>query len=167
MAAVTPYPINYRYSYPSLKSKTFDDGIRLYETPSGVWVPSVTTILSTLPKDGLIAWRERVGDEEADRITEEACDIGSQLHDMLEGYVSGYLKGKPQKSPETQREKIAWGMAKVVQDYGLLDCLDEVWAIEEALYFDEFYAGRTDLIGKYQGNGDDPRLQVVASPEAS
>src|ERR1700733_8467184 len=97
----TPYPIVHRYDYPKLEAFTHQSGWRVYETPSGLKVPSVTTILSTLPKDGLEAWRERIGHEEAQKITDEACRIGSTMHDMLEGYVRAYLQGRPLANPGT------------------------------------------------------------------
>lgn len=146
----TPFPINRRYEYPSLTATTFATGGRVYNTPNGHQVPSVTTILSILPKEGLIQWRERIGDEEADRIVEEACDIGTTMHDRLEGYVSNYLQGRPNILPETDNEKLAYTMAENLKRYGLID-LDEVWGIEEALFCDDIYAGRTDLIGVYKG----------------
>jgi hypothetical protein len=146
----TPYPIVKKYEYPKLEATTFATGGRVYHTPNGHKVPSVTTILSTLPKDGLIEWRERVGDEEADRITDEACRIGTTMHDRLEGYVSNYLQGRPNIPPETEEERLAYQMAENMKRYGMPD-LDVVWGIEEALYCEQLYAGRTDLIGVYMG----------------
>jgi hypothetical protein len=146
----TPFPVVKRYDYPKLDAVTLKTG-RTYLTPHGVHVPSVTTILGILPKDGLIAWRERIGDEEADRIVEEACDIGTTMHDMLEGYVGNYLSGRPNTPPETDNEKLAYKMAQTIITYGLEDQLNTVWGIEEALYCESLYAGRTDLIGIYKG----------------
>lgn len=145
-----PFPIVKRYDYPKLTATTFATGGRVYHTPNGDKVPSVTTILNILPKDGLIQWRERVGDDEADRITDEACRVGTTMHDHLEGYVSSFLQGRPDVPPETDEEKLAYRMADNIKKYALPD-LDEVWGIEEALFCDTLYAGRTDLIGVYLG----------------
>jgi len=41
---------------------------RLDVTPEGKKYPSMTSILKVMEGGGLDAWRERVGDEEADRI---------------------------------------------------------------------------------------------------
>lgn len=146
----TPFPIVKKFNYPKLTAITFPTGGRVYNTPEGLQVPSVTTILSKLPKDGLIEWRARVGNEEADRVTTEACEIGTNMHDRLEGYVSAYLQGKPNILPETDEDRLALRMAENMKKYGLPD-LDEVWGIEEALYCENLYAGRTDLIGVYKG----------------
>jgi hypothetical protein len=64
---------------------------RKYQTPSGDLVSSVTTILSATQseesKNILKQWRDRVGDQEADRITKNATDIGTLLHNQLENYL--------------------------------------------------------------------------------
>lgn len=148
---MTPFPIVARYDYPQCQAITFPSGGRVYLTPRGDRVPSVTTIIgATLPKDGLIAWRNRIGDEEADQITAEACRVGSTMHDRLEGFVSDYLHGRPDVPPETEEDKLAYKLADNMRRFALLD-LDEIWGIEAAVYCDDYYAGRTDLIGVFRG----------------
>lgn len=145
----TPFPIINKYNYVDLTAETTKEG-RKYLLPDGSKLPSVTTILQILPKEYLKAWRDRVGDEEADRITDEACRIGTNMHDRLEGYVSNYLKGHPNTPPANEEEKLALVMAKRIISYGLCN-LNEVYGIETALYYNGLYAGRTDLIGTYNG----------------
>ncbi len=130
--------------YPEMESHTADNGSRVYFTPAGR-APSVTTILSTLPHPGLDEWRERVGEEEAERVSKEATDIGSAMHDMLEAYVRG-VEFEPKGIPE---EKIAAKMFRAVRMLGLRQ-LSEVWGIEVPLYYESLYAGRTDLVGVYK-----------------
>lgn len=132
-------------TYPSLESITSSDGTRVYNTPYGS-APSVTTILSTIPNAGLDAWRERVGEEEAERVSQEARDIGTCMHDMLEAYVSDV----PYQQVSTPEEDIARKMFTAVRMMGLRD-LQEVWGIEVALYYENLFAGRTDLVGVYSG----------------
>ena len=49
--------------------------------------PSVTTILShTSDKSGLAAWRKRVGEAEADRISSLSMNRGSVMHRLIELY---------------------------------------------------------------------------------
>ena len=59
---------------------------RVYKTPDGEY-PSITTILGA-PSDNsfLVRWRAKVGDEEADRISKEATDRGTAVHDYVEKY---------------------------------------------------------------------------------
>lgn len=144
-------PYNPKYDYPEFSADTSPDGIRFYNTPAGQ-VPSVTTILSTLPKPGIDAWRERVGDEEADRIIAEACEIGSSMHNHLEVYVKACVKalihGYEMPTPTTKEEQEAQLLFWKMKMYGLPD-LDEVWGVEVPLYVSDLYAGRTDLVGVY------------------
>jgi len=132
-------------SYPTLESDTTSNGERVYYTPMGA-APSVTTIISTLPHPGLDEWRERVGEEEADRVSKEAASIGTCMHDMLESYV------RDVQYPETNtpEEAIAKKMFAAVRMMGLRD-LQEIWGIEVALYYENLYAGRTDIVGVYSG----------------
>ena len=59
-----------KYDYTSLKKE--DGESRLYLTPDGESLPSVTTILSKAKdRSGLKKWRQRVGEEEAERIMRE------------------------------------------------------------------------------------------------
>jgi len=115
----------------------------VYTTPTGP-APSVTTILSTIPHPGLDESRERVGEEEAARVSLEATDIGSAMHDMLEAYV----RKEPFKPRGIPEEAIAKKMFAAVRMMGLRG-LDEVWGIEVPLYYENLYAGRTDLVGVY------------------
>ena len=46
-------------------------------------LPSVTTVLDVIHEPWLTRWRGRVGNEEADRIANEAAWMGSRIHDLL------------------------------------------------------------------------------------
>lgn len=49
--------------------------------------PSVTTILSaTSDKSGLVKWRKRVGEEEANRISTLSMNRGTVMHRLVELY---------------------------------------------------------------------------------
>ena len=62
---------------------------RYYETPDGDF-PSVTTILSnTTYKPWLEKWKQRVGEEEAARISKIATDRGEAVHSFAERYFNG------------------------------------------------------------------------------
>ena len=53
--------------YNDLKSVTKKSG-RKYSTPKGDY-PSITTILGQLSKAAIMAWRDRIGHEEANNIS--------------------------------------------------------------------------------------------------
>jgi len=121
-----------------------DTGMRVYHTPSGPAL-SVTTILGSLPNPELDAWRERVGPEEAARVSKEATTIGTYMHDILEAH----LKGEEFPYDGSELESIGKQMSNVVRRVGWRD-LTEVWAIEIPLHFGKLYAGRSDLVGTYK-----------------
>lgn len=59
-------------------------------TIDGVRYPSVTTIISqTLPNPGIEAWKRKVGDAEAARISKEATDWGTGIHALVEAVNRG------------------------------------------------------------------------------
>jgi genome maintenance exonuclease 1 len=91
-------------------------------------------------------WRERVGEEEAARVSKEATDIGSSMHNMLEAYI----RDVPYEATGIPEEIIAKKLFKPVRMMGLRP-LQEVWGVEVALHFDDLFAGRTDLVGIYDG----------------
>jgi CRISPR/Cas system-associated exonuclease Cas4 (RecB family) len=132
-----------KFPYYDIKADTSDDGTRVYHTPVGD-APSVTTILSSLPNPELDAWRERMGLEEAERISKEATTLGSYMHDMLEAH----LRGLEFQRDGTDLETTAVEMAKAVRMFGWQK-LNAVWGVEVPLHFNDLYAGRTDLIGVY------------------
>ena len=68
--------------YDDLESNTSESG-RLYETPDGVKYPSITTVLSILSQDAIQAWRRRVGEEEANRISQRASTRGTAVHAIV------------------------------------------------------------------------------------
>ena len=55
-----------------LKTQTTEQG-RRYITPSGDAYPSVTTVLSEYNKKAILEWRQRVGAEEANKISRVAA----------------------------------------------------------------------------------------------
>src|SRR4051812_32713682 len=56
----------------------------------GQRLPSVTTIISqTLPNPGITAWKLRVGEEEAQRVSKEATDWGTGIHALVEAVNRG------------------------------------------------------------------------------
>lgn len=138
--------IQKKYDYTPISRKQID-GKRLYETPDGNAVASVTTILdATKDKTHLIAWRKRVGEAKAQEIVTEAASVGTRMHKYLEDYIDTAEWPSPGGNPYAQQ---AHGMAEVIRDNALKDV--EVWGSEVALYMPQMYAGTTDLVGTYKG----------------
>ena len=144
----TPPPFVERYKYNDLKQ--INDKVtrkRVYLTPDGEKLPSVTTILSsTKDMTHLIEWRKRVGEANAKRITTEAAGVGTAMHNNLERYVVGEQRQPGNNPVHVQANK----MADVIIENGLKH-VDEIWSIEQALYFPGLYSGTTDLCGVFKG----------------
>ena len=174
--------ITERYHYAALSRESVE-GHRLYATPDGAKLPSVTTILDrTKPEESrraLEEWRRRVGTERAQAITTEAANRGTRMHTFLEHYVR---EGKIRDRPSNPFAWPSHAMAETVIREGLAK-VDEFWAIEAPLYFPQIYAGTTDCVGLHQGQApimdfkqsnrpkraewiEDYRLQLAAYAEA-
>jgi len=142
--------ITERYDYGSLKRKSVD-GRRMYSTPDGLAVPSVTTILDkTKPeqaKKALREWKKRVGETKAAEITKEAAGRGTRMHAWLEQYVKEDRIDDPGSNPYSQQSH---KMANIIVEQGL-DKMEECWGTEVPLYFPQVYAGTTDCLGVYNG----------------
>ena len=72
--------------YDDLDADTTDSG-RFYKAPDGSRYPSVTTVLSLLSRDAIRAWRERVGEEEANKVSYRASTRGTKVHEIVEQYL--------------------------------------------------------------------------------
>ena len=136
---------NPKYKYEKLTR--IDGPSRLYATPDGSKVPSVTTILSsTADKTFLIEWKKRVGEAEAQRISTESAGLGTLVHKHIENFIEG-IERPPGSTPIHQ---MARAMSDQVIEKGLTG-VDEVWGMEASLYYPGLYAGTTDLCGVYKG----------------
>ena len=174
--------ITEKYNYRALTRKQVD-GKRLYSTPDGNAVPSVTTILdktkSEEKKQALRNWKKRVGEAKAQEIVTEAAGRGTRMHKWLEDYCLTDVINPPGSNPFSQQSH---RMAEVIIDQGLCN-VNEYWGMEVPLYFPQIYAGTTDCVGLHNGTPaimdfkqsnkpkkeewiDDYKLQMCAYAEA-
>lgn len=139
-----------KYSYYPL-SRVAINGTRLYETPDGNKLASVTSVLDkTKPESSRIAlakWRKSVGEQKAQEITTTAANRGTRMHKFLEDYIAGIPLNESITNPYAIE---SLKMAKVVIDQGLVN-VSEVWGSEVPLYYPELYAGTTDCVGIHNG----------------
>ena len=139
---------NNKFTYPR-STRSLINGSRHYSL-DGSNLPSVTTILkvtqSEEDKAAIEAWKQRVGNKEANRIKNEASSRGSSMHSYLEQYLLG--KFNLDLLEEEERSK---KMANEIIDKGLKNKLSEVWGAEATVYFPDKYAGTADCIGIYEG----------------
>ena len=126
-----------------------DGPIRLYETPAGKRYPSVTTVLGKMTdKSALEAWKKRVGEDEAARVSSRAATRGTNIHTMCENYVLGN-----DIDTSMPHNMMMFNQIKKVLD----EKVDMVRATECTLFSDHLkLAGSCDLIADYDG-----RLSII------
>ena len=135
-----------KYNYPELERVDKDIG-RYYKDSKNNLVPSVTTVLSNTSNKsgGLMDWRLRVGDEEADRVIKQSTDIGTSVHLAIENYLNNNEWSNFGSSYE---ERISEQITqRFISD--ALKNITEVWGLEVGLILDNLYAGTADCVGKY------------------
>ena len=129
--------------YKELKTKNID-GKRHYVTPNGNY-PSVTTVTSLAIKDGIKAWRERVGEKEANKIASQAARRGTKVHKICEDYLNNIDLNYEEIEPINH---FLFKQIKPILDIRL----NEVYGLEVPLYSNFLrVAGRVDLVGMWDG----------------
>ena len=138
---------NKLYKYPK-STRSLIEGNRHYDINQEM-LPSVTTILQETQSDekkaSLANWRQKIGENEAERIKNEAASRGTAMHQFLEFYL------RNEKILDLSDEgQVASGMGQVIIDQGFSE-LKEIWGSEVTLFYPGLYAGSTDLCGIYSG----------------
>jgi len=129
-----------------LKTK-MELGRRDYVTPEGNIYPSATTILSILPKDHLIEWRKRIGDEEADKIVRIAASRGTKFHDACERYLKNELDQVGYLSLMPDAKQLLISVRPEFDKH-----IGKIYCLEQALYSDRLrIAGRVDCVAEWDG----------------
>jgi len=120
------------------------NGIRLYNLPDGQWVPSITSVTSFYNRQIFVKWRERVGLEEANRITKRATARGTDFHQVCQDYL--------------ENKELNWNDYQPLTKFMFyhlkpeLDKINNIHAIERTLYSEYLgLAGRVDCIAEYDG----------------
>jgi len=118
-----------------------EDGKRFYVDGKGEKYPSVTTVTSLLTRDQIKLWRERVGEETANKISSRAARRGTQFHSLVEDYL------------RKEKEYIEFeDVMQEAQFKGIQPVLDEIIpiALEAPLYSESLkMAGRVDCVGLF------------------
>ena len=126
---------------PNITTETIK-GKRYYLTPDGNKYPSITTVLSGRNKEGLVKWRQNVGNDVANQIMREAAKRGTAVHTLVENYLNNEELSKQDVLPVA-----LFGMLKPE-----LDNINNIRIQEGGLYSDTYkIAGRVDCIADYKG----------------
>lgn len=122
---------------------------RRYITPQGEQYPSVTTAISWSTKDAIAEWRQRIGFEEADKITRIATTRGTAIHNLCENAL--------RNQPEDTSNLSLLDQEMYSEFRPLLNDITNIRALEQPLYSDHLrLAGQPDCIAEYNG-----RLSVI------
>ena len=136
--------VKVHFDYDDLLTETTDAG-RVYFTEDSKKYPSITTVLSILSRAGIAAWRRRVGDEEADRISRIATTRGSAVHQIVEDYIDN--------KPDYDAGYFPNILENFLDIKGIIDKrLGKVYAQEQPLYSHHLgVAGRVDCVAEFDG----------------
>jgi hypothetical protein len=138
-------PVSKKYKYEHLQRVDAPEGRRYVYGDQKL--PSVTTILSaTKDKKILDAWAERVGQENAERIKNEAATVGTHMHNVMERMIACRDLPRPTSWLMTKGYEMGY---RLINTY--FQNISEIWGSEVALYYPEKYAGTTDLVAVYRG----------------
>ena len=128
--------------YDDLKAETTERG-RRYVDPDGHTYPSVTTVLGILTEQAIREWRMRVGEDEANRVSNRASARGTSVHSIIERYL---------KNEDTNDflPHIKQSLANVKP---ILDSrIGKIYGIESPLYSRYLgLAGRCDCVAEFDG----------------
>ena len=117
-------------------------GKRFYVTPEGNKYPSITTVLSDRNKEGIVKWRESVGNDVANQVMRQAASRGTAVHTLIENYLNNEELSKQDVLP----------VALFVTMKSELDNINNIRIQEGGLYSDKLgVAGRVDCIAEYKG----------------
>ena len=126
---------------PEIHTETIK-GKRFYVTPEGKKYPSITTVLSGRNNEGLVRWRQSVGNDVANQIMRSAAKRGTAVHQLVEDYLNNIELSKQDVLPVA--------LFSILKPE--LDNINNIRIQEGGLYSDRLgVAGRVDCIAEYKG----------------
>ena len=132
-----------QHSFPQLLQENAD-GVRRYVTPTGEKYASVTTVLGGYNKDGIAAWRKRVGEEKANAVSRNATTRGSAVHAVIEKYLNN--------EDISQLEMLPNVKSLFVRMKAELQKLDNIHCLETRMFSHTLrLAGTVDCIAEHNG----------------
>ena len=128
--------------YDDLVADTRETG-RVYVAPDGSRYPSVTTVLGILSEDSIREWRQRVGEEEANKVSHRASNRGTAVHSIIEKYLRN----------EDTSDNLPHIKQSLANLRPILDkSIGKIFGLETALYSRHLgMAGRCDCIAEFDG----------------
>jgi len=129
--------------YDDLNVETSESGGRRYVDPDGNKYPSVTTVLGILTEQAIREWRMRVGEDEANRVSNRASSRGTSVHAIVEKYLKN----------EDTSEYLPHIQQSLANLKPILDSrIGRIFGIESPLYSRYLaLAGRCDCVAEFDG----------------
>ncbi len=130
---------------PQLERETIDN-VRFYKIEKNNELKklvSITSVISHFNKEKFSGWRQKVGEEEANRITKEATNRGTDTHTLIEYYLLN-------KTLPANLLPISDLLFKIVKP--TLDRINNIHCLESSLYSNILgVAGTVDTIAEFDG----------------
>jgi CRISPR/Cas system-associated exonuclease Cas4 (RecB family) len=127
---------------PELKRELID-GVRYYTiNGENKKLVSITSVISHYNREKFAKWRERVGEEEANRVTKRATSRGTDTHTLIENYLLNL--DLPNVQPISEH------LFKIAKP--TLKRINNIYTLEGSLYSEVLgVAGSVDTIAEFDG----------------
>lgn len=140
-----------KHDFPKLK-RVDSNGGRTYLTQTGACYPSVTSVVGLHGAKAIQEWRDRVGAEEANKVSSRASKRGTAIHSLCENYLLG---------EELNINPFDHEVFSSLKPH--MDKIDNIHCLETQLYSHHLeVAGTVDCIAEYEG-----KLHVIDFKTAS
>ena len=128
--------------YDDLVATTTSSG-RTYNDPDGNSYPSITTVLSILNEESIAAWRKKVGDEVANKVSTQASGRGTLVHEIVEKYLKN----------ESTNDYLPHIRQSLENLRPILDSsIGKIFGLETPLFSRHLgMAGRVDCVAEFEG----------------
>ena len=138
---------NHLEGYESVSLPTENiNGKRYYTTPEGKHYPSVTTVTGLVNKKWIKAWRKKIGEEKANKISRKAAGRGTRYHHLQEDFLNNKL------TEERLKEATPLDLMMFNQTKELTSKLGDIYMLEGSMYSNELeIAGRVDCVAEFAG----------------
>ena len=125
---------------PNTKGKKIE-GYRFYDI-DGQNYPSVTSVLGIRKKEGLVKWRESIGEDVANWEMNRAARRGKSFHKLVEQYLNN-------ETPSI-RDVLPLGLFRLAKPY--IDKIENIRLLEQIMVSPKLtIAGQVDCVAEYNG----------------
>lgn len=148
------------YSIPKLER--IDGEPRVYVTPDGDKLPSVTAVTGLTISNDIQQWRKNIGEQRANMISSKASRRGTSVHSLVEKYITKCETFDEKYGKSMPDAQIMFNIIKT----SLNSNLTRVHALEQSLWSKYLkVAGTVDCIGVFNGKLSVIDFKTSAKPK--